>query len=258
MNTIKHILKKFLFLHYSICLKFRRRPFKYLLIMAHMRSGSTLLSHLLNTNRNVYAAAESNEIYSSMRDLKRQIYRVFCVNRMLFPRGAYVADQLNHSRLIPDPALLDDERIYCLFLIREPREALSSILRLEYFRGTEDDALTYYADRLEKLCTCAERLGDKGRMMFITHRQLLDQTADVLSSLQRFTGLETPFSEQYSVLHITGKVSDPSRTIKEGRVVRNSAPPPMQLKKETIERAESVYRKTLDRLSGICITIYHE
>src|SRR5580658_6689096 len=99
-----------------------------LLLLGHMRSGSTLLLHLLMTNPEVSAMGERGAVYASRADLARLTIAARIARRSPFRRLRYVVDQVNHNQLTPNSRLVQDPRIRILFLLRRPERTIASIL----------------------------------------------------------------------------------------------------------------------------------
>jgi len=49
----------------------RGQPYRILLILSHMRSGSSLLTHLLNSNPEIIGYGETHIQYASEQDFKK-------------------------------------------------------------------------------------------------------------------------------------------------------------------------------------------
>ncbi|MDY7013544.1 MAG: sulfotransferase family protein, partial [Cyanobacteriota bacterium] len=55
---------------------FRLQPYRVLFILSHMRSGSSLLTHILNSNPEIIGYGETHLQYSSEADFKRLMLKV--------------------------------------------------------------------------------------------------------------------------------------------------------------------------------------
>ena len=105
-------------------------PAATVFILGHMRSGSTLLLHILLSHPDIAGCGEQNTPYRTVRDLHRLAITARFAQGPLLRRFRYVVDQINHDRFTPNEALLQDSRVRLLFLIREPPASLSSIVHL--------------------------------------------------------------------------------------------------------------------------------
>src|SRR5262249_22212118 len=113
------------------------------------------------------------------------------------------------------------ERISCIFLIREPEEAIQSLLRLTEPSSdpwSVERAIDYYVGRLKSLTTFRERAGS--RAIALTYRDLVDHIQETLKGLTSFLSLPSPLQPEYSIRTFTGRRGDTSERIRSGRIVR--------------------------------------
>ena len=248
---------------YQIAL--RQRPYRVLWMLSHMRSGSSLLTHILNTNPDIAGYGETHISYGSAEDFKQLLLKVYWDSREyrnladlahLTLHETYVLDKLLHNTKLTNEDLLLSENIKIIFLIREPVRTLNSIRDLKP-TWSEEKTLGYYCGRLQKLVAYAEKVDNPGRLLFMRHDQLLNETTAVFTSLQHFLGTQTGFTEEYQVLKTTGAkhVGDHRGNIKSGQIVRT----PRQLKETvslaSIEQAQGVYQASCDRLAQLSTVI---
>jgi hypothetical protein len=192
-----------------------------LLLLGHMRCGSTLLLHLLMTNPQISGQGERNAVYASRADLAR----LALSTRLAHPaplRGLrYVADQVNHNHGTPSAALLRRSRVRAIFLLRGSDAALASLLELSrvFYEGawTPERALEYYLARLVRLEELAGVFA-AGQAAFLTYETLTAQPAEALEALRGFLGLGQGFSQDYGLHSFTGERGDPGPRIISGRV----------------------------------------
>src|ERR1051326_2279500 len=131
------------------------------LILGHMRCGSTLLLHLLLTSSEIISYGERNASYSSLEDLDKLEIASRIAQRAPLRRIRYCADQINHDRFTPNIGLLRDNRVRCVFLIRDPQFAIPSILNLTrnyYAPWSVARAVDYYSSRLAALAGYANHI----------------------------------------------------------------------------------------------------
>ena len=171
------------------------RP-KVLLLLGHMRSGSTLLLHLLLTNPEIASLGERNAVYASRKDFSHLAIAARLARRTPFGHMGYVADQVNHTRFTPVPALLADSRLRLVFLLRRPEASLGSLLELSrnYYRASwsVDRAVDYYATRLDELAALARSIPSANRAAFVRYEELTESPETTLENLRRFLGLSQP------------------------------------------------------------------
>jgi hypothetical protein len=192
-----------------------------LLLLGHMRCGSTLLLHLLMTNPQVSAQGERNAVYAGSADLARLALSTRLAHPAPLRRLRYVADQVNHNHATPDAALLMRRRVRTIFLLRASDAALASLLELSrvFYEGAWSPAraLEYYLARVARLQELAGALAP-GQAAFLTYETLTAQPAAALESLRVFLWLDQGFSQEYRVHGFTGERGDPGPRIGSGRV----------------------------------------
>jgi hypothetical protein len=245
----------------------RKNPYKVIFILSHMRSGSSLLTHILASNPEVIGFGESHLKYSSELDFKKLMMKVYCQFQEFknFPEDltkfsmdhTYILDKVLHNQKFLDNSFLRSEQIYTIFLIREPQRTFASLLDLKP-HWNQEDAFNYYGDRLLKLQEYAQIINNKKRTLLITHAQILNQTDRVLETLQNFLGTKVAFSEEYNILESTGKrdIGDYRGNIKAGKIIRTPRKlNNYEISPELIEKGVNLYDECRNKLSKYCQTI---
>lgn len=248
---------------YSIL--FRAQPYRILLILSHMRSGSSLLSHLLISNPEIIGYGETHLQYASERDFKNLIAKVYEKNiynlkginvNGLGMSHVYVLDKVLHNSKFSDTSFLTSPNVFAIFLLREPRRTLPSLLDLKT-HWQEKEAIDYYAERFPVLGSYAKLINDKQRSLFVTYEQCLDRTTEVFAALQNFLGTRQGFSEEYQVLNTTGAkgVGDSKGNIKAGKIVRERRKIEREVSPEAVERGQQAFDRCAATLSQYCQTL---
>lgn len=203
-------------------------PRRYLFIMSHMRSYSSLLCHILNSNPEVAGYVEMHESYTTSLDLFKLTMRVRELTGEQLQSGQYLLDKLLFNYEISQQMLARDD-IAMLFTIREPEKAIRSIIAMGRKRRKPDwksrphRVVDYYARRLGRL---SEIAADKPRRsLFFEADQLIDDTPALLEAFGSFLELKQPLRSTYETFEYTGKpkFGDPSKFISTGRIVRDRA-----------------------------------
>jgi hypothetical protein len=221
-------------------------PLPAVFIMGHMRSGSTLLLHIMLTHPRIIGCGERNRPYESHLDLDKLAIASRLAQRAPFRRVRYAVDQINHDELTPNRDLLEDARVRMIFLVRSPAPTVSSILKLS--RAFYNDAWTieravdYYARRLRTLAALAAGAA-AGRAMAMGYEDLVDDTATMLRKMEAFLGVDTPFREESEVQRFTGTRGDPSGTIQAGQIVRRRMAAADEFPAVALEQATEAYRQ---------------
>ncbi len=206
----------------------RSHPLKYLFVLSPMRSGSSLLVHLLNSNSEIEGFGESHCAYSNCQDLEHLIYRTAVIqNSFDFKNASYVMDKIVRNHDISEE-ILKDKNTKFIFLLRDPEASFKSVAQLgknypllqeyNYF----DHWFEYYQERLNFLQKTAQTIDDKHRCLFIQYEALLYQTEVSLQRFQSFLDTKTAFFEEYKVSKTTGSLryGDPSNVLKSGKILR--------------------------------------
>jgi hypothetical protein len=245
---------------YALPDRLLHRP-ENLLIFSHMRSGSSLLSHLLFSHPDVCGYGENHSIYSEPADLDALTGKVMWVRRRLpgTLRERYVMDKILHNIHLDLPTLapLLRGRVRVIFLVREPRASISSMIKT--FGYEEWWARDYYVERLAFLARTAEALSGwdgKFRPVFVNYDQILHQTDAVFALIEDQLDFAQPLQQHYDVIPETGKatIGDTSANIRSGTIVRDR-PAPKELAPETVALGEEAYRQCLETLTRCCRTL---
>jgi Sulfotransferase domain len=248
---------------YTVLLK--PNPYKVLFILSHMRSGSSLLTHLLVSNPEIIGIGETHIQYASEADFKKLLMRLYWHEQEfrkvqdlinLRMNHQYVLDKVLHDSKFLGESFLESTNVRSIFLIREPKRTLVSMLDHKP-HWTEEAALLYYTRRLATLERYAKLINSKERSIFITHEQLIKNTDTIFKNLQNFLETKESFSENYQILKTTGtrNVGDFKENIKSGRIVRESRKIDIEITSETIEKAERAFTQCYQTLSDRCWTI---
>jgi hypothetical protein len=199
---------------------FRLRNRKILMVVGHMRSGSSLLGHLLAENPEICAYGETHRKYKKPRDFESLRRDLVSVRNGVSRSSVWFCDKVLHDYL-PDLELLRSDYVYVLFLARAPGDTLPSIVKIWNDPGLKmEQASDYYLRRLEFCRTLADQL-DRRRSFFLEYDDLIQNGEAVLSRLSAFLSLDRPLKTNYSILPTTGVpgFGDPSQNIYAGRIV---------------------------------------
>jgi hypothetical protein len=191
-----------------------------------MRSYSSLLCHILNSNPEVAGYVELHESYTTSLDLFKLTMRVRELTGEQLQSGQYLLDKLLFNYEISEQMLARDD-IVMLFTIREPEKAIRSIIAMGRKRNKPDwksrpaRVVDYYSRRLARMTEVAA--ARPHGTLFFEADQLIDDTSTVLRELDRFLGLRVPLRAEYQTFEYSGtpKFGDPSKWITEGRIVRD-------------------------------------
>lgn len=227
-------------------------PPEVLMLLGHMRSGSTLLLHLLINHELISGLGERCAFYRSPADLAKLVVATRVRQRLPLARLRYVVDQINHTRFTPDMAVLRHRRVRLLFLIRKPVASVSSLLALAGTRGPNwsvTESVDYYVERLDSLARMARMLPAHAPAAFIQYEDMVEKPRELLSRLQATLSIEPAFSESYRLQEFTGSSGDPGPNILSGRIRGASPLAHPDLPKDELERAARAHAACLEAMA---------
>jgi hypothetical protein len=234
-----------------------------------MRSYSTLLMHILGSHEEISGYTEAKLSYRGPMDL----FQLRCTSQLdgNFKQGCtYVVDKILHDGFRLSDGIILDANIMFIFVIRKPREALKSMMKMEMNRekgrgrqeegymkpGTPEHAMAYYVPRLESLSGLARRINRLGRTPFLLEAErLVEEPRAVLEQLGQRLQLRTQLNEKYSVFDLTGESGrgDMSTYIRSGAIQpRRSDYPDIEIPEFYLQRAELEYDRCLQVLKENC------
>jgi len=212
-----------------------------------MRSGSSLLVHILNSNPEITGYGETHIVYGgpqSFVDLDRKTQQKFWEHERIIPKSRYIMDKILHD-FIEDESVLNHPALKNIFLVRDPLHAIPSIIR-NTNKDTVDSATKYYVRQMNRLNNLYGYTNENS--IFITYDDIVSSTKETLTTLSSFLDLEEELSPEYDTIWSTGipSIGDPSDTIKKGSVINKKAPEnDMDIKKENIQKATICYNKII-------------
>jgi hypothetical protein len=219
---------------------------RYILVLSHMRSYSSLLCHILGSHPQIAGYAEMHQSYRNRLDLMRLRVRAFrSLGGVL--DGRFVLDKILHGQYTVSDSILNHPAVLPIFLVRRPGPSLTSIVEMGRRRPdvgwySDKAAVTgYYESRLEELARLAARVDRT--FLFLRAEDIIDETARALQSLRSFLGLEQPLEESYSLFEHTGEPGwgDESTNIREGRIVRDRRASVVDFEDVLLSRASLAY-----------------
>ena len=198
---------------------------KYIFVISHMRSYSSLLCHILGSHRDIAGHAEMRQTYFSSLDFYRLGYRL-CKENDKQLNGRFLLDKVLHDGFQVSDAILNDRRVRLIFLLRNPEHTIQSIINMgrticsvEWYLD-QKKVLAYYKSRLDNVARMARV--STARKVFVDSERIIEDTEHVLGLLSQWLQLESRLKETYSIFKHTGQKGrgDPSQKIREGRIIR--------------------------------------
>lgn len=192
-----------------------------LIVLGHMRSGSSLFSQLLSEHPDIAGYGETHLPYRRSLDFVPLQGKIAWVRRSLWPTERYALDKVLHDWLLePDAAhVLDSERVHVAFLLRAPEPTLASLIAS--FGLGPSEAAEYYVQRLTTMREFAEHLTTRRQCVAIRYQHLVHRTPEVFDLVEAWLDLEVPLSESYRPL---SRGNDPSGNLLTGQVLHGDKP----------------------------------
>lgn len=225
-------------------------------LLGHMRSGSSLLAHVLASHSSIVGVGETHTRYDGPESFADLWFEVARLSRRYPHNVRFVLDKILHNEHIRRPGLLSNPRVHCVFILREPMGTIASLIaRLDFCSASNPEpAVRYYIERLAELSRWAQQASRSRPPCLILYDELLAEPEGVLQSLSRGLGLSPPLSPEYRTIPATGHwgIGDGSENISAGRIFDPDRLPQIALSKEQRERASEAFSATAAGISRLC------
>jgi Sulfotransferase family len=227
-----------------------RREYCFIFILGHMRSGSSLLAHILASHPEIAGAGETHISYQTRADLSKLVLKTGEFLHRPVLSETYIVDQINHP-YITDEVLGSTEIYRCIILIREPEATIKSTIKM--LECQEQEALEVYIKRLDELTRYGRQLG--ARAVLVQYDDLVDRPEETLAALTSFLGLRSPLTPNYTTHRMTGRIGgygDPSDNIKTGQIIR-TASHGIAISNDTLAAATRAFHKCRAELQSAAV-----
>ncbi len=228
---------------------------KQIFILSHMRSRSSVLSHIFGSNDKICGYSELHNSYmdhTNIIKMKNDLYNDLKCNL----RGKYLLDKILHNELKISKEIFETVAPKVVFLLREPENTLKSIINMGYITGIDwykdpQKASEYYCSRLSKLAEYAETLD--GNYYYLESDELVNNTDHILGELTKWLNLDTPLVPDYKKFNNTGKpgYGDPSGNILTGELIKTKGYPSLEIPPEILQIAKSSYMECKENIQII-------
>lgn len=226
---------------------------KYLFIFSHMRSRSSVLSHILGSNPGICGYRELHKSYINRRDLvnlRIQLSRELRTNI----DNKYLFDKILHNNCLLDPKIFKLAQPKVLFLLREPQGTIQSITNyMGYFRGktkyqNPQEGLNYYCARLAFIEKYARKIDCDS--FFLDSDDIINEPDTVLEKLSNWLQLDVPLDKNYQTFQKTGKAGhgDASPAIQTGTIQKKSQSLEVEIPQEIVEQGKVSYQSCKDAI----------
>lgn len=217
----------------------------YLFILSHMRSRSSLLSHLLGSHPEICGYGELHYDYptpTSLFKMHLELYKdLNDINE-----SKYYLDKVLHNSYVISDKILSNPKVHILVLFREPKATIRSLVKMgeatnkpEY--SNTDKMLQYYIKRISYLIDISKKYS---KLHIIESDKVVKDTAHTLKDLSDWLNLDSELSENYNLFNKTGKAGhgDPSSSIVSGKIIETNNSQSIELDEDLLEIALQHYR----------------
>jgi hypothetical protein len=250
--SIKTKTKKLLFILQNPSLL--KPKSKYIFMLSHMRSRSSLLSHILGSNEAICGYSELHYSYpkkSSLLKMHVELYQDLSCNL----NGKYLFDKLLHNSMVLSDEVINHTNAKLVFLLREPESTLKSIINMGDLTGEgnyKDQSIVfdYYCRRLKQLLEYAK---NNKNIFFVDSDELVNKPGEILPKLSSWLELDEELTQHYSTFNRTGVVGagDPSKNIKECKIIQTSQHDGIVLDEKMLNNAMEIYHECREYLVNI-------
>jgi len=208
--------------YYFVTHEVLNRQEKYVFIMGHMRSGSSLLSHLIMNSSECSGIGESNMTYLDNSDFTKLAIKCRLSSKRYFKKIRYFVDQINHNQKL-DFSSFSSSAFIPIIIYRKPLATISSIVRLsnEYYGGnfSPKRATEYYINRLSYLGEYIKYRGVPNTCI-IEYDNLVNNSSNTLAKISHHLSLQSPLTSEYRTYTHSGTKGDPSANIQKGMIIK--------------------------------------
>lgn len=200
-----------------------KRP-RLVLVLGCMRSGSSLLTHLLSSHPEILGFGEAHVRYDKPSRVVELGYWLLRFRRR-WPGGArYLLDKVLHENHLPDVAMLAARTdLKIIMMTRGPAGNIDSLERMFAGKGDADD---YYRKRIAELLALVDRVPSSTPFLALSYEALTVDPERELARMSAFLGLASPLTRAYSLNAASGRwgVGDGSANIRAGEILARDAP----------------------------------
>lgn len=250
VQAVKHAVKKVAKQVYSYRAARIVEDVQLIFLIATMRSGSTLLMHILGDSKCIEAVGENYIAYEKPSDFTKLVAKVAYLKRLVSMEKKYYADKILHNKLDAQLSLFDSRDVRRIFLLRRPKPVIRSLqARTEKFPHTKTvaDSVNYYISRLRRIRQHLQHC-DSSNATFVTYEELTEHPTSSLERLSSFLRLNEPLREEYRTHWYTGVagIGDPNDRVKAGRIQKSSDDSHPEIDIPNLDRCRELFEEVLE------------
>lgn len=219
----------------------------FVFLIAHVRSGSSLLMHILCTNKEILGFGEYSYQISNKHNLTLFNFDVRRKSGSLFSKQTYIANQINDCNSFPDVRFLKLKKLKFIFLIRSPQATISSMYQLSkrYNQShlTPEKLVEEYCKQMNYLVQLKNNISQE-QYFFLTYEELIENPQKILKNMSSFLELNQALLPEYDIQKFTLHSGDPSEHIRSRRI-KITQSPQIKLDSVLLNKAKVAYNKTI-------------
>ena len=197
---------------------------RYLVLLSHMRSYSSVLAHVLGSSPQIQGYGETQVRFRNVFDVWR-FRRSVARSTGRPPQSPWLLDKVLHNDIRPVDRFVGRERVRPLIFLRRPERTLQSLVALARSQRSVASyadvqaGCDYYVRRLHRLREDGERFGRQA--LYFEAEALVLQPEPLLQALGQWLGLAQPLSPAYRLGRQSGQAGfgDSSPNIRAGTVL---------------------------------------
>ena len=223
----------------------RAQRIRWLFVLGHMRSGSSVLVHVLNSNPEILGYGETHMTYVGRRSLVQLYDHVLerFESHGTEPDTAYryVMDKILWPHIY-SKRVLQTVPLNVIVVVRHPEDTLPSILSRDLKNiQTSSEALQYYTNSLDRIA--ANLHAYDAPYVLVRYEDLTRHTSRALRRMSEYLGLDQRLTERYQTTWATGApgIGDSSENIHEGKIAPSDSSYDVEVDGDVVARAEDAY-----------------
>ena len=225
---------------------------KRIFMLSHMRSRSSLLSHIIGSSDEISGYSELSIAYGKKFGLEKQKV-ILHKDSLVVDSSVKLFDKILHNSFdFRDLSNLNSPKNDVVVMIRKPRATVKSIVTMGVKNNNNkyadiNWACQYYKERISRILKMSSTLD---RFFLLDSEAIIDTPAQTLSKLSEYLRLSTPLTPQYESFNKTGmkKSGDTSDNIKKGEIVRTKENEDIIIPDAALKELETFFSQSLDKL----------
>lgn len=226
---------------------------QFIFILGHMRSRSSVLSHVIGNSSSILGYREFHRSYNNWKNLAKLKLEV-CEEFKCSLKGKYILDKVLSNNYLVSSKILRHPRVKIVILLREPEATIKSIVSLGERRGIENYtrpewATEYYCARLSHITRNVINTLN-GNYHYIDSDALIDDTDNCLHKLSSWLGLKEKLVNSYEHYDQTGVggAGDSSKNIYNKKIVKVDSESGALIPEDMLKVARCSYQSCLEAM----------